>query len=73
MSIWCATHSRAIPDLPRCPQCEIETLRARVAELEAQRNANAVQIDLYLDVLTQCAHDEWNRGVYGPARQIIKQ
>ena len=35
MSIWCATHSHGIPDLPRCPQCEIDALRARVAELEA--------------------------------------
>ena len=36
MSIWCANHSHSSPDIPRCPQCEIDALQARVAELEAE-------------------------------------
>ena len=49
-----------------------KVVQCKDAALE-ERNFNATQIDRYLDALEKCAHDEWNRGVYGPARQILKQ
>ena len=45
----------------------------RIQTLKTERNFNATQIDRLTDALEKCAHDEWNRGVYGPARQILKQ